>query len=230
MKTSNKCQFLCLMIQISCFAGVLVGCGGEQGGFSSVNPSARISSFSGNVTFKKKDLSEWEKAEINQNLYPEERVQTDKESIAKLIYIDASKVTLAPETVLVIESIEPVEEKENLFNIVVKIVVGLTLFEVSDQDGERKLMVASPSAITCVRGTIFSIEVAEDGSTRIVVKKGMVEVIGQGKTVEVKPSYATIVRVGEVPTNPRMVDLINESIFTIDRKKLPEYERKEEIE
>jgi len=206
------------------------GCGEKQEGFNPEKPSAQLSSLSGSVTYQKKHLSEWEEVEINQHLYQEEKVRTDKESIASLIYVDASKITMAPETVLVIKSIEMVKKEETLFNIVMKVVVGLTLFEVSDQEGERKFMVESPSAITCVRGTIFFVEVAEDGSTRVVVKRGTVEVTGQGKTVEVKPSYATIVRVGEVPSTPGMVDLIDEPIFTIDKKKLPEYKRKEEIE
>ena len=43
-----------------------------------------------------------------------------------------------------------------------KVVVGLTLFEVSDQEGERKFMVESPSAITFVRSTIFPLEVTKE--------------------------------------------------------------------
>ena len=106
-----KSRILYLVVQMTCFIAIFLGCAGEQGEFRPENPSAKIYSFFGNVIFHKKDLSKWEEAEINQHLYPEKKVQTDEESTTKLIYVDASKVTLAPEIVMVIQSIEPVEEK-----------------------------------------------------------------------------------------------------------------------
>jgi len=196
--------------------------------FDEDKSSAKLSELEGNVTYQQKNAQDWSEAEINLHLFPQERIKTGNNSFARLIFADASRTTMISDTELVIKSIEPTQETEGLIDIVVKVIVGLTLFEVKDKEGvKRKFMVESPSAITCVRGTIFSVAVYDNKTTRVVVKKGQVDVTGLGATVTVMPSYATTVRPDATPSTPELVNLIEERIFDVGVNELPTLKRRE---
>lgn len=194
--------------------------------FDPDSPSAKISEITGDVSYQEREIPDWHEAEVNQHLFPAETIRTGQKSVAKLLYVDASRVTMAPETELVIKSIEPPSGEQGLMDIIIRVVIGLTMFEVKDAEGTREFMVESPSAITCVRGTIFSVEVDEKGTTRVVVKQGKVEVTGAGKVVEVISSYATVVSPGKAPSTPKIANLTQEDIFSDDLKKLPDKKRR----
>jgi hypothetical protein len=69
---------------------------------------------------------------------------------------------------------------------------------------QSKLEVRTPAGIAGVRGTEFGVAVADDGQTNIMTNEGMVAVSGAGESVDVKAGYASIVVVGEAPTEPAL--------------------------
>ncbi|MGF1498419.1 MAG: FecR domain-containing protein [Elainellaceae cyanobacterium] len=69
-----------------------------------------------------------------------------------------------------------------------------------------ELEVETPAGVAAVRGTIFGVDVAPAGKTRIATFTGAVEASAQGVTVLVNPGFGTIIVPGEPPTPPRRLD------------------------
>jgi len=69
-----------------------------------------------------------------------------------------------------------------------------------------RLELRSPSGVAAVRGTDFGVLVAEDGRTAVGTDEGLVAVSAQGRTVEVAPDFASIIRPGSPPTEPQPLD------------------------
>ncbi|OGP57649.1 MAG: hypothetical protein A2V67_18220 [Deltaproteobacteria bacterium RBG_13_61_14] len=67
------------------------------------------------------------------------------------------------------------------------------------QDGDTAFEVVTPSAVAGIRGTVFSAGVGIDGSTRVGVEKGVVEVEGETGSVSVKAEEETSVELGSAP-------------------------------
>ena len=220
------CRLVCLLI----LPGLLGGCGdgGKEQVFDPERPSARAVETLNVVEHQKAGEDGWDKTEHGSMMVSRDQVRTGAESKAILLFIDNNRTTLGPESLMVIKKItgKKTEHAVDLFDTVVKVTVGLALFEVKEGEGSRSFVVETPYAVIVHRGTTFLVDVAEDGSARVVVKDGHVEVRALDRQVTVGPSQATIVRKNSPPTEPEIVNLVREPGFSLNRRQLPTLERR----
>lgn len=203
----------------------LYGCGGEvnKQGFTPTKPSAKVLETAKTVEHRKADRDEWHRTETGTMMVSNDQIRTGEASKAAMLFIDNSRTTLGPESLMVIKDIQREEtaESDDVFDTAVKVMAGLALFEVKEGEKSRSFMVETPFAVIVHRGTVFQVEVAEDGSTRVVVQEDSVEVTASGSVVSVEASQATIVREGDPPTTPTFINLINEPGFKLNQREFP---------
>lgn len=219
-----KARSLIIFILVTgCFCAV-AGCGGGNG---SDQPVASVLQTFKEVEHKKAAAKNWQKAERGTTMDSLDRLRTGQYAKAVLLFVENIRTTLGPQSLLVVKD-GPGERREpgmSVPDVVLKIAQGLCLFEIPDEKG-TSLMVETPYAIITHRGTVFVTEVADDGSTRVVVKNGSVDVSAAGSTVTCGPSQATVIKKGAVPGTPEIVNLAQEPGFSLDEKDLPSVKRR----
>ncbi len=221
-----KARSLILFIIVAgCFCAV-AGCGSGDGSGPDQPVASVLQTFK-EVEHKKAAAMNWQKAERGTTMDSLDRLRTGQSAKAVLLFVENIRTTLGPQSLLVVKD-GPGEKKEqgmSVPDVVLKIAQGLCLFEIPDEKG-TSLMVETPYAIITHRGTVFVTEVADDGSTRVVVKNGSVDVSAAGSTVICGPSQATVIKKGAVPGTPEIVNLAQEPGFTLDEKDLPSVKRR----
>ncbi|MFC2004482.1 FecR domain-containing protein, partial [Chloroflexota bacterium] len=179
------------------------------GAFNLLSPQTALASqctlsiLSGSVEVQKPDLDTVQQGADGMTLIAGTRVKTTPDSHALLTFFEGSTIKLEPNTDVEIQQIEYDEQSTT---IVLKQWLGRTWSRVVKMvDPGSHYQVETPSAVAVVRGTLFTTEVEETGSTKVATTEGLVSVIGHDKEVYVPADQHTQVETGTAPTQPATV-------------------------
>ncbi|MDI3280621.1 MAG: FecR family protein [Bacillota bacterium] len=129
---------------------------------------------------------------------PRDRIRTGRDSQLELSFPDRSKVLVGPQTDLTIQDLTPAKVRlqlslGRLWLFVRPIAVPCARFEVE-----------TPAAVIGVRGTVFSVSVQPEGTTRVSVASGQVEVQSLAQVVAVPAGHWVEIRPGQRPGSPQL--------------------------
>jgi hypothetical protein len=143
----------------------------------------------------------WQPASAGEHVEVGSRIRTGPGSAAVLVFFDGSTTELEAETeIAVIEMSSP---QGNDRVILLEQALGQTYSRVQRApDRVSRFEIATSTAVVAVRGTEFSTAVEMDGTTRVAVVEGAVEVTAQGTTVVVLVGQKIAVHPGQIPGNP----------------------------
>jgi len=140
----------------------------------------------GDVSVRAPKSSSYQRVSVNDQIADRSRLKTGADGQATLRFPDGSEAKVSPKSELIVHAEKDGGEPAGatlffgrVWSKVVKAVGGETAFEVR-----------SANAVAGVRGTEFEVGVADDGSARVIVREGSVEVAGEGgKPVDVGRGY-----------------------------------------
>ena len=125
------------------------------------------------------------------------------ESGCTLNWIDGTRIRMEPGTELTVQKCQVHRGAEqSAFRLDIGKIWIRVLRVLSQQD---KFLINTPTATAGVRGTMFAVEVAADGSTEISVYEGQVTVAGDGGEMKVDPTH--VARLGGSQTGPQVTAL-----------------------
>lgn len=148
-------------------------------------PAARqaaLISFTGRADiYRGGEAEPWKVAVVPTALSAGDRVRTDRDSAATIRFQDGSQVELGPGASFTIQKAEPQE-------MVMDLAFG-RLRAIVSKIRSRRFSVRTPVAVASVRGTEFTVDVADEKNTKVEVREGLVAVAGLvGDEVLVKPN------------------------------------------
>jgi len=131
---------------------------------------------------------------VGDSLRAGESVLTGSTGFAELQQSDYSIIKVSPDTCFVIQEKEVDGEKRQ----VMETTTGSVFFRFKKMT-EKEPVIQSPSYVCGVRGTEFTVYAGADGSSMILVDKGLVDVEAEGKTVSVTTEQGVEVKPSEPP-------------------------------
>jgi len=179
---------------------------------TSTEQTTKLEINKGNVEVKKKGDESWGEAEDGIKLKAGDSVKTLESSRAIINYFDGSITRLGPKTeVLVEESAESGEQQGGvLFSI--KQIAGNTWHRVKKLfGGESRYKVKTPTSVATVRGTVFRVDVDENGQTIYYVFDGEIEIEPEiGEIIHLSTGEKIIVAPGVKLTSDMIQKLTSE--------------------
>ena len=142
----------------------------------------------------------WDPAYTNQMLFPGDRLRTLERSRAVVRLSDLSLLRLSELTHI---QIPTATSRRGGFNLL----RGLLYFFHRDKPGV--MPVTTPTAYAVVLGTEFTVAVAEDGSTRLDLIEGAVEMTNQFGGITLNSGDAAQTMLGSPPVKPPALPAIN---------------------
>ncbi len=166
----------------------------------SAAPAGRVEAVQGHVILQRGTANN--PLEGGEELFEGDRLISGSASAA-LLQIGQHRLRLGPDAHLLIMR---ADEGANLF----RLSLWLGRLWVYVQKGATAVVnfqVETPAAIAGVRGTLFSVSVASDGTTWVGVSEGIVDVASPegGEIVRLLPGSATTVQPGKKPEKPKKV-------------------------
>jgi len=145
--------------------------------------AASLASLKGLVQTRGEAQPQWSPARLNQFLWHDQRIRTGSGSAARLLFFDASTAELGENTEVSILRVARRRSGEAV-QIVLKTWIGKTAVRaVRFIDPSSSFRIETPTSSTVVRGARFTVQIAEDGTTQIVLEDGTAEVEVQGQVV-----------------------------------------------
>ncbi len=144
---------------------------------------ARISDVSGTISVIRKGEEDVQPLGERRLVQAGEQLSTGAEGQCTLNWIDGTRIRMEPSTELTVQKCQVYKgSKERAFRLDIGKIWIRVLRVLSQQD---KFLIDTPTATAGVRGTMFSVEVAANGSTEISVYEGQVTVAGDSDEVKV---------------------------------------------
>jgi phage tail protein X len=174
---------------------------------AAAQPDARLSRVKNRVEVK---ATEPRPGKPNDPLYRGNRVSTQEESSAEVMFADESQLRLAEKTLIVVlGAVRGAAQKLTASDTVLE--TGALRVHLSDIAGKKSapVPIATPSAQARVSGDV-QISVDGNKATRVASYKGTTDVTAQRKTVVVPASYGTKVEPGKAPTPPKKLPVAPE--------------------
>ena len=142
-------------------------------------------------------------------------IRTGPDSHAVITFFEGSTAKLEPDTYL---EIKQLEDDGQSTRITLKQWLGRTWNRVTKMmDSGSHYEIETPSATATVRGTLFTTEVGETGTTTVSTTEGLVSVVARGKEVPVSEHQQTEVETGMAPSQPAAIPApISQIIITTD--------------
>jgi len=150
--------------------------------------AAKFLNLINDVKLRKKDLSQWQKATIKDELYNGDTLRTNIDSKADVRFYTGQILNLLSNSMVVVRP--PKKEAD------------IQLISGQIKSVDTKVITASAKIIPKVAGTEFGAKVKEDLSTLVQVYKGAASVEAKGKKVEVKEGFGTEVKIDMPPSEP----------------------------
>ncbi len=145
--------------------------------------SAKLSFLSGDVTILRKGKTQ--EAKLNMKLYPEDVIQTGKDSEVNILFANIGISKIKQNTELVIKELWKLAEGDQVRMDISKGKILSTLKKLTREKGESRFEIYTPTAVVGVRGTTFLVNVAPKKYTKVAVFAGEVEVAGRAETEKV---------------------------------------------
>lgn len=142
---------------------------------------------------------------IGNDVFRDERVSTDANGRAQLLFLDQSAVTIGPSAELTIDRFV-YDERTKLGTLAVQASRGLIRFVGGDLSKAQDVVVRTPTAVIGIRGGITLINVDANGGTQAVFVFGSQMTVsssqsGQTQTIT-RPGFSVTVAPNQGPTNP----------------------------
>jgi tetratricopeptide (TPR) repeat protein len=193
-------------------AGVLILCGwllARPGAATAQSPLAgKLINFQGQVAVARGGGQNWGKAEVNQDLFVGDAVQTGPDSRAAILCVDESQLKLNENTVLVLKNVAP---SPRLGMAAVQPAKAGeapgSLYQV--QQGEMWLRnnkekfpfaVETPAVTAAIRGTEFNLRVQRDGASYLTLLGGSLKLFNDYGQITLSPGEEGMARPGQAPT------------------------------
>ncbi len=157
--------------------------------------------FTGNVEVQMPGTDEWLAGANRMVLEEGTSIRTQDSSHAILtFYAGSTSIKLEPSTEIIVQQLNGDEEEKN---ITVMQITGKTWSFVSpSESGGTVYRVDTPSASAIAQGTLFTVEIDNEGSTTIATTEGKVKVKAQDSEVIVASLQKVKVKSGEEPPEP----------------------------
>ncbi|MCD6580916.1 MAG: FecR domain-containing protein [Desulfuromusa sp.] len=158
--------------------------------------AAVLTDFVGIVKLKLVGTSEWIPVKTDKALVTGDTIFTGDLSSANIVFFDGSQMALYSNTTITVSELSGNEDHSSKI-ILLKQWWGKTRNRVERLlDSGSRYEIETPTAVTAVRGTDFSVDVAANGTTQVDFAEGIVDVSSQGETVSVKAGQQTSVAPG----------------------------------
>ncbi|MFO1070384.1 MAG: FecR domain-containing protein [Geminicoccaceae bacterium] len=141
------------------------------------------------------EAPDWRIAEIAQDLLTGDDLRTGPLGALALLFVDRTQIRVHRNTQLKVTAVASVAGQTETF---LELAKG-RLWSRATRGGES-VRVRTPAATAAIRGTDWALEVAEDGTTRLVVLEGEVSLENEFGAVTVRAGEAALARIGEAPT------------------------------
>jgi hypothetical protein len=160
---------------------------------------ATLSQVRGLVEVRSADGDAWQTASVGEQVKAGSRIRTSPLADATLTFFDGSTTVIEPETEIAVVQLDTWQDGGGKA-IVLRQQVGQTYSHVQPLlDPDARFEIRTPTAVMAVRGTAFALDVETDGTTRVAVDEGVVDVTAGGSTVSVPAGQATEVRPQQPP-------------------------------
>lgn len=164
-----------------------------------ITQAATVSQVNGVVEILPAGSVAWEHAEVGMRVNAGDGIRTGPSSTALLTFFDASTTNMESETEIAITQMNSRRDGGGKV-ILLRQTLGQTCNRVQPLlDSSSRFEIETPTASTAVRGTGFSLTVAADGATHVMVVKGVVNVTAQAATVSLLAGQETTVQPGRPP-------------------------------
>lgn len=167
--------------------------------------SATVVAIRGQVAWRRAGTEVWQKVEPGLALGPGDEILTWDGAHAVLQTAEGHRVELGPRTqVRVVELRASAGPGQKGGGTRLRLWLGQVWSTVAELLGtESRYQVETDSAVAAVRGTEFYVESGADGSTRVIVREGEVEVQAGGQSVTVPAGFGVQVFPGQAPGQPQ---------------------------
>ncbi len=163
----------------------------------------RVRDVSGTVNITRKGEEDAQPLGERRLVQAGEQLSTGAEGQCTLNWIDGTRIRMEPDTELTVQKCQVYRGAEqSAFRLDIGKIWIRVLRMLSQQD---KFLINTPTATAGVRGTMFAVEVAADGSTEISVYEG--EVTVGGDSGEVKVAANKTARLGGGQASPQVTAL-----------------------
>jgi hypothetical protein len=142
---------------------------------------------------------------IGNDVFKDERISTDANGRAQLLFLDQSAVTVGPNAELTIDRFV-YDEKSKLGTLAVQASRGVLRFVGGDISKQQEVLIRTPTSLIGIRGGINLIQVDQDGGTQAIFMFGAQMTVtasqgGQTQTV-IRPGFGVRVAPGQPPSAP----------------------------
>ena len=162
--------------------------------------AATVLGFQGAVEVQRAENARWDPAYTNQVLDAGNRLRTDKNSLAMLRFSDLETVRVGPRSLIRIEG--KTERKRS-----VEFLKGVLYFFHRDKPDEFE--VRTPQMAAIIRGTEFTLEVADDGTTTLSLLDGQVAVSNPLGQLDLTSGEQAIAEPGKPPRRTAIIEAVN---------------------
>jgi len=166
--------------------------------------AATILGMQGTVEIQRAEAARWDPAYTNQVLDAGNRIRTDRNSQALLRFSDLETVRIGPRSLIRIESKGERKSGFDFFK-------GVLYFFHRDKPDEFE--VKTPQMAAIIRGTEFTLEVADDGTTTLSLLDGEVRVTnpqsGSDVVLDLKSGEQAINEPGKPPRRTAIIEAVN---------------------
>lgn len=157
--------------------------------------AAHLITLVNDVRYRRKSRAEWQKAELDMELYNEDGLRTLQQSKARVKF-PSGEVLQMDENSLIILKPEQKQEEIDLLSGGVRASRTRILTSQTNVDPRIEARGAAPD---------FRTKVKEDKTTLVEVYEGMVDVTAQGKTVTLTKGFGTEVKFKQAPSLPKIL-------------------------
>lgn len=190
---------------------VLAACGGDkeepQSGSGPAAAEASLSTVAERVEWQGGGADSFLTVTGTQIVATGDEIRTDATGQAVLTFFTGTEVTIQPGTDLTVTAFEPTGQGGSV--ITLEQSVGETLHSVElVADSQSRYELVTPTAQLIVRGTAFSVQVAEDGTTDVAVTQGVVQATVGTQTYDINPGEGISIAPDETTTGPFEIDPI----------------------
>ncbi len=159
-------------------------------------PSFLLQSARGRVEMQAGGEGSWRSvSRSRQDASVGDHVRTGRDGSVQIITGDGTRIAMGADTEIVLR--EP--NKPSGWRVIIGRVWASVV-------GSSRVEVRTPSAVAAAEGTVFVLDVAEDGTTVLTVVEGQVRFFNDLGAVTVLGSQQSTARIGEAPTRPIVVD------------------------
>lgn len=157
---------------------------------------ARIANVSGSVTLKRANQHDFVPVTADRNAEAGSVLRTGPDGRATLRWANGTTLRVAPNTTLTIDKCRFDKRRGTLLSLFTLSAGRVWVRVVEKLSAESKFEIRTPTATAGVRGTTFAVQVAPDGSTKVLVYEGEVQVRAGTTSLGVKQGQKIAVRSG----------------------------------